>query len=345
LRDLTLIVTDLYFSPEALGPSDAPGAPEPESASAPQELPALEQILARSRSVTPGDWRSWIAALCHLEAPVERPALPVAAISRQAIAADSHDQWWLGTAVHLQSVHDHVRLTQVLALSGDEWAMLARGYLQALGADGLHWEQGSGSSAFLRAAAPLEAETQDPARSMGRDVHDALPRGRDAPRLKRLMTELQMWLYDHPINRTRERGGLPVVNGLWLWGGGALPPAPRPGGLPRLFSDDLFLRGLWRMAGTSSQPLPSSTGAGIIATASEQPSVAIGLALHQLPGENDGERMKALDREWLEPALLALRRGALREFRLHMNDRLFIVRRNDLLRFWRRPRPWKEVLS
>ena len=99
------------------------------------------------------------------------------------------------------------------------------------------------------------------------------------------------------------------------------------------------------MADARSQPLASATGPSIIATASEQPSGVVGLALHRLPGQNDGERMRALDRDWLEPALTALRRGALREFRLHINDRLFSVRRNDLLRFWRRPRPWSEVLS
>lgn len=37
-----------------------------------------------------------------------------------------------------------------------------------------------------------------------------------------LHTEIQMWLYDHPLNKVRQKNGYPPINGVWLW----QPPAP-----------------------------------------------------------------------------------------------------------------------
>src|SRR5690606_19137784 len=37
---------------------------------------------------------------------------------------------------------------------------------------------------------------------------------------RRLVNELQMLWFDHPINRERETRGLRSVNSLWLYGGG-----------------------------------------------------------------------------------------------------------------------------
>ena len=65
-------------------------------------------------------------------------------------------------------------------------------------------------------------------RASGHDVSDWLPTDRRARKLRRLQSEMQMLLYDHPVNESRSERGLPVVNSFWLSGTGALAPALSP---------------------------------------------------------------------------------------------------------------------
>ena len=57
-------------------------------------------------------------------------------------------------------------------------------------------------------------------------MRDMLPQ---APaRLRRLQSELEMLLHDHPVNAARENAGRPTVNALWIDGAGALDALPPP---------------------------------------------------------------------------------------------------------------------
>ena len=74
----------------------------------------------------------------------------------------------------------------------------------------------------MRAARALQFTVGDPALIAGRDVYGHLPDGADGPFVRRVLTELQMVMHDHPVNRARERAGRLAANSLWLWGGGVL---------------------------------------------------------------------------------------------------------------------------
>jgi hypothetical protein len=67
--------------------------------------------------------------------------------------------------------------------------------------------------------------TASPDRVSGRHVADWLPTAGDAAVLLRLQGEMQMLLYNHPLNDARSARSLPTVNSFWLSGTGALPPA------------------------------------------------------------------------------------------------------------------------
>lgn len=65
--------------------------------------------------------------------------------------------------------------------------------------------------------------TASPDRIHGRDLTPWMPKAGAAGKLMRLLSEMQMLLYTHPINDARlGRGALPV-NAFWLHGTGALP--------------------------------------------------------------------------------------------------------------------------
>lgn len=54
-------------------------------------------------------------------------------------------------------------------------------------------------------------------------VAEFLPRGADAGLWIRLWNEIQMALFDCPVNQTREAEGKVPINSVWFWGKGAMP--------------------------------------------------------------------------------------------------------------------------
>ncbi len=68
--------------------------------------------------------------------------------------------------------------------------------------------------------------TASPDRVCGRSLASWMPNATQASGLLRLISEMQMLLYTHPLNDSREaRGALPV-NAIWLSGTGALTQTP-----------------------------------------------------------------------------------------------------------------------
>jgi hypothetical protein len=63
-------------------------------------------------------------------------------------------------------------------------------------------------------------------RVVGRNIENWLPRGATALQLQRLQTEMQMLLYNHPVNDARATRGVPPVNSFWLSGTGTLTQRP-----------------------------------------------------------------------------------------------------------------------
>ena len=85
----------------------------------------------------------------------------------------------------------------------------------------------------------LEVVTRDPEDVLDRAHRRISPGGEDAPRLRQLISETEMWLFEHEANRARIELGLPAINGLWFWGGGA-PLATLPEVQGWAAGDDLF---------------------------------------------------------------------------------------------------------
>ena len=117
-------------------------------------------------------------------------------------------------------------------------ADIAASFNAHLGGDGLALEAVAPTLGLLALPRAVEAQTHDPAPLAGREAGAWLPSGADGGWLRRLMTEAQMLLHDHPVNAAREARGEAPVNGLWLWGSGGDAPPALPGSLPALASAD-----------------------------------------------------------------------------------------------------------
>jgi 2,3-bisphosphoglycerate-independent phosphoglycerate mutase len=73
----------------------------------------------------------------------------------------------------------------------------------------------------------LKAACTPPHDIPGKKIAYHLPKGRGGGILRDLMQVAEAVLKDHPVNKKRQKRGLPQANGIWLfWGSGPLPPLP-----------------------------------------------------------------------------------------------------------------------
>jgi hypothetical protein len=302
------------------------------SAAAPARAPVLEHLLARADA--PEHVADWRAAAFRVIAP-QAPQVPAIATAAAGSAASSAPGQWalLATPVHLEAG------LRTLSLAAQGILALERSEAEALAADFNRVFAGGGVRLWLAREtlllcvfdASLEAATTDPEQVAGGDVFAALARGADAPRVRRLQTEIEMWLFGHEVNAARLARSAPPITGLWLWGGGALDAA-----LPRVEgwtagSDPLFAA----FPRESRYPIkPQGAAAG--------PARSGVVVIADVPGSPAWHRIEEC---FLAPALADLRSRRLGRIELSAGERTFRLSARGLVRFWRRPRPWWEMLA
>jgi hypothetical protein len=300
-------------------------------------LPALERLLSRGdRGAGPADFRRWILARAGIDAP--------ARLALAEVVAGRPGAWALATPVHLVAGLERVHLhpAGVPALAPGELDAVAASVNRQLGGDGLALEAVTPTLGLLALPRPVEAETHDPALLAGREAGAWLPAGADGGWLRRLMTEIQMLLHEHPVNAGRAARGEAAMNGLWLWGvgGDALPALPAT--LPALATTDACLAALWRRADTKVAAPPAAADALLDVGAGEGHVVTLELgALAASPVDALGE----MEERWFAPLERALARGRLEGVDLWLGGWTVACAPRDRLRFWRRGAPWHEALT
>lgn len=361
VEEVVIVIADLYLT----------SAHEADSIRG-VELPGLARI-ARYGTAEPIErgWRGWLAAWAgHSALASEAPATVASIASRlQPDEAERH-MVWLATPVHfiagMSSVHLDARgLVQVelearQSLAAEFNALFAEaGYrLEALASAGF----------LLMSPTVATPPTVDPARVLGASISEALPAASDAPALRRLSAEIEMWLHEHRLNQARmKRGQLPIT-ALWFWGGGiaragigieletlakqsedtvpasavrgaaALMAHAKP--LPGVaFGSDPYLHGLWRSAGGAVRAIPA--GFDEMLGYSDRRAVLV-LELSQAFDEHRDwtlrEALSDLDRRWIMSALDALSRGDITRVTVVANDHKLSLGPRDRLKLWRMPR-------
>jgi hypothetical protein len=152
-----------------------------------------------------------------------------------------------------------------------------------------------------------------------------------------------MLFHDSEVNRERETEGRPAVNGVWPWGGGILPGAARGPWTEMLAADPLAL-GLARLAGLSTGKPPDTVAAWRQSAEPETDSLVV--LEHVRYDAVDGnvqhwrDQIEALERDWFTGCRELLSGGAVDALYLYpCNGWVYRLRRSNLRRFWRRPRP------
>jgi hypothetical protein len=292
------------------------------SSDGPQRSPLLERLVARAGD--PSRIEDWRIEAFRVIAPGAKalPSIAPTIVPEVRSGADRAAWACIATPVHLNAGMRSVTMAEdgILNLAPGEAAALAADFNRVFGGAGVRLSVGRGSLLCCLFDDPVAANTRDPEEVAGSDVFGFQPTGSDGARLRRLMTEMEMWLFDHPVNRARAAQARQPVTGLWLWGGGPTGVALPPVRGWCAGHDPVF-------AGFGSElEYPHAAGSGVVVCA-------------ERPGSNE---WLDVERRWLIPAIAALRSGRLTRLDLSAAARRFSVGQGPHLRFWRRPRPWWE---
>lgn len=92
---------------------------------------------------------------------------------------------------------------------------------------------------------------------IGKDIKAYLPQGEEAKVWQQWLSEIQMILYQHPVNQKREQNGQSPINNLWLWGAGILPTMIYKK-WQATWAEDSFSKGLALYNNIDYYPIPNN---------------------------------------------------------------------------------------
>jgi hypothetical protein len=302
--------------------------------------PTLSLILGSGARRTLPD--NWLPSAFGLD------GLPAAAARKLGAGGTAQGEWLCLDPVRWHVASEGVTLDDPtkLELSDAEAAALIEavtplfadwGELSASGPS--HWE--------LQLKRPLALETIPLPEAIHQGIDPHLPGGADGAAWRHLLAETQTILHMHPVNCQREADGRPTANSLWPWGQGRLPDDIQAN-FQTVWSDDPVVAGLCTHAG-----MPCHAPA-VRYQATNGRTLAIldrlSTPARTLEALAWREALLALERDWLTPAVAALKRGECTGLRLigtrfgHSPASVaYELKRSDLLRFWRKPLPLTEL--
>lgn len=254
---------------------------------------------------------------------------PSAPVMRSGASGEPATGFWLrAQPIHFAAGLD--RLTTVVLQGGGRMNETERALLDPVLNEHL---QSSGFEMhasmdewLLRSEQPLQVQTVSPEFAAANPRAEILPQGRDAGGLRRLMTEMQMLLHEHPVNAQRQARGVPTINAVWFHGEGMLSDVT-PVPLPRAYGDDLYLRGIYRLHDQAVGAQPADAAA--LLSAVQAPTVAV----------IDVPDLDALETRWLAPLTRALWSGSISRLALLLDEWRVSADRMAWFKVWRRERP------
>ncbi len=308
------------------------------------KAPALQTLLARGAcNRTPAsDMESWLCDTFGVARQQDYPAAPFGAL---ADGIETGNACWLrADPVHLAVERDQLILTEssTFALSRAESDSLIKTLNLHFSVDGLHFSASHPSRWYLRLEHAPAVATQNLYQVAGHNIHKYLPRGPEELRWRALINEVQMLLFEHPVNVARENRGEAPINSIWPWGGGILP-AISNSPFDQVWANDALASGLAIAGHTPHQALPTHAGDWL---ARAQPGNHLLILDSLRPAACYGtphawrDRLAQLELHWFAPLEQALRRGAI-ELTLHApaswRTLSCNVTRSSLWKLWRSP--------
>lgn len=270
---------------------------------APAELalakaPSLTRLLATSKRPD-AQPDGVLAVACQVLGLARQNDWPVAPWLARAAGIDPGTRYWLrADPVTLDVGRDRGVLAGIVRdLGADESAALLASLRAHFVSDGIEFVERGPGRWWIALDTPQRTASSAPIFALGHPLAAHLPRGADAPRWRRWQSEIQMLLFEHPVNRSREERGRPPINYLWLWGGGVLRREDAARSCSALvFTRADWLRDLALAVGATVADPPRSWADHRIADAG--PAI---VCLDPFDPATVQEQLAAFDAEWAAP--------------------------------------------
>src|SRR5690606_8518344 len=165
----------------------------------------------RARGFEPEDGQNFATGLGPMRA---------SALQNASVAPD--DAVWLAELVHVSPSRDGAALltARELSITHEQSVALFASVRESFADAGFMLHETDGD--FWRVELPdsFRPQCASPVLVSLTSVNDWWPQGMDARPWRKLVNEVQMLWFDHPVNQQRYQQGLLPVNSLWLYGGG-----------------------------------------------------------------------------------------------------------------------------
>ncbi|MBC7755442.1 MAG: hypothetical protein H7Z20_02145 [Bdellovibrio sp.] len=146
-----------------------------------------------------------------------------ATIQNKAGNQASSGYWLYAAPVHLVLQRDSFSLAEPapLPLDAEEVAALTAVLNKHFEVDKMQffWHD---NVWFLRLESNPNINTSAPEAAINQDVNAFLPTGEGAAQWAKFSNEMQMLLFEHPVNLAREASNRQAINSIWCYGGGQM---------------------------------------------------------------------------------------------------------------------------
>ena len=340
----TLLIPRLFWPKESA-----------EAAASGLSVPALATLLGRSRAerfeAIPIE--GWLCQAFQVE---RQQDWPIAPFTLAIDGGEVGDAYWLrADPVHLEMDRDRLLMIESAAfdLDADEAQALVSALNTHFAHTAISFHARAPKRWYVSVAQAPKLVTRCASEVAGHDVQGFLPTGPDALEWHGIFNEVQMLLHAHAVNAAREERGEAAVNSVWFWGGGVQAPVRgRP--YDQVSSDHVLATALAVGGDVPALGRPADAAAWLASPGTDATrdsshlvvldDLAVASAHHD--GSAWRERIAALESEWFAPLLRALREGRVSRIALVVPGEngcwRFDLGRRDLLKFWRRAKPWTE---
>ena len=320
-------------------------------------LPILEKMLGRGRSelLDPVTLEDLLCVLFGMPSQENAPIAPISA----AFDGLGAGCWLRADPVHLRLQRDQMLLLPDTGISAAEAAAMCASLNEYFAGQGMEFFAPHPQRWYVRLRALPRIRTRHLSQVSGIDVGSALPTGEEAAHWHRVFNEIQMLLFAHPINESRDARGALTVNSLWFWGGGcdsvngSLRSSGEPVGLPlagallkktfdSVTSDDVLAEMLANAADVPFSAWASQWRAG----ESRGKQLLVWTGLHSALQHADlaawQSSLQDFEDRYAQPLWRALRSGDIAELRIDIpgvdSMRRIVLKRGDTWAFWRHVR-------
>ncbi|MCB1985949.1 MAG: phosphoglycerate mutase [Burkholderiales bacterium] len=314
-------------------------------------LPSLEALLSKSQATTSpaSDTNAWLCQAFDIKKQLDWPVAP---ITLQTDSIDhevktTKDYWLRADPVHLRIEQNHIMLADnyTFELTREEANQFTGVINQHLADDDITLLPLHSHRWYIRLTTAPKLHTHTLNSATCKNINNLLPTGEDSVKWHKLFNEIQMLLYEHPLNLVRAARNKIAINSIWFWGGG-YPPQSIRSTYSHLWSNEAFSQSLANISNTLSNPLPENTG-NWLKDNDEGNHIIILDSLLNKDQYNLSyewrENLKELENTWFLPLFNALKNNQINELRISTTNENFscdfVIKRNSLWKFWTTIKP------